>query len=152
MKDDMDLHLHHVMDKKDKRNQLDQTAQGVISTPLDRPEGPLKVSGRAPYADEEHPDGTAHGVFVRSTIAHGWVTGMNTAALRKMPGVLAVIRDRRLLRNPAQGTAGKSPVQNPNEITSAINTFSKLIERGEAFICKIWTIEIAFPNKLSKNA
>ncbi|MCQ0970273.1 xanthine dehydrogenase family protein molybdopterin-binding subunit [Paracoccus sp. TK19116] len=114
--DDMDLSLHHKMEEKDERNQLDQTAQDVLSKPLDRPEGPLKVTGRATYADEEHPEGTAHGVFVRSTVAHGWVTGMNTAALRKMPGVLAVVRDAKMLRNPAQGTAGEAPVQNPNEI------------------------------------
>ena len=33
-----------------------------------------------------------------------------------MPGVLAVLSDPRMLRNPAQGTAGKAPVQGPDEI------------------------------------
>ena len=41
---------------------------------------------------------------------------MNTADLKAMPGVLAVIRDERLLRNPAQGGAGKAPRQGPAEV------------------------------------
>nr|WP_112874732.1 xanthine dehydrogenase family protein molybdopterin-binding subunit [Paracoccus endophyticus] len=104
------------MDRPDSDNLLDRTAQGVISAPLDRPEGPLKVTGRATYADEDHPDGTVHGVLARASVARGWVVGMNTAEVRAMPGVLDVIRDPRLLRSPAQGQASRAPVQNPAEI------------------------------------
>nr|WP_134724711.1 xanthine dehydrogenase family protein molybdopterin-binding subunit [Paracoccus luteus] len=104
------------MDRPDSDNLLDRTAQGVISAPLDRPEGPLKVTGRATYADEDHPDDIAHGVLARATIGRGWVVGMNTAEVRAMPGVLDVIRDPRLLRSPAQGQAARAPVQNPAEI------------------------------------
>ena len=112
-----DHHIDLTMDRPDDSNFLDRTVQGVISQPLDRPEGPLKVTGRATYADEDHPEAMAHGVFVRATIPRGWVVGMNTPALKAMPGVLAVIRDARLLRNPAQGTAGKSPIQGPSEVS-----------------------------------
>ena len=80
----------------DQRNLLDQTRQGIIGKPLNRPEGPLKVSGTASYADEDHPPGTAYGWFVRASIAKGWVTGLNTKELQAMPGVLAVIRDLNL--------------------------------------------------------
>ncbi len=48
---------------------LDQTGQGVIHMPLDRPEGPLKVSGRATYAAEADLPGMVHGVLVTSSIA-----------------------------------------------------------------------------------
>ena len=33
-----------------------------------------------------------------------------------MPGVLAVVRDPRFLRNPAQGMAGAAPEQGPDEL------------------------------------
>ncbi len=90
---------------------LDETAQGVIGRPLDRPDGPLKVSGRATYAAETAPEGLATGVLVRATIAKGRVTGMDDAAVRAMPGVLAVLSGERFLRNPAQGGAGEAPEQ-----------------------------------------
>ena len=38
------------MDEPDDRNRLDATVQGLIHTGMDRPDGPLKVSGRATYA------------------------------------------------------------------------------------------------------
>lgn len=111
-----DLHRDHVMDAPDNRDRLDHMAQGVISAPLDRPDAPLKVTGRATYADEDHPDGLVHGVFVRAEIGNGKVTGLNADELLAMPGVLAVVRDRRLLRNPAQGQAAKAPVQGPSDV------------------------------------
>lgn len=90
---------------------LDETGQGVIGTPMDRPEGPLKVSGRAPYAADEPMDAMAQGVLVRATIARGRVTGMDRDAVTALPGVLDVITDARMTRNPAQGMAGEAPVQ-----------------------------------------
>ncbi|MBV0891166.1 xanthine dehydrogenase family protein molybdopterin-binding subunit [Paracoccus sp. Z118] len=104
------------MNFRDEENLLDRTVQGVISTPMDRPEGPLKVSGTATYADEDHPPGTVYGWLVRATITKGWVVGLNSRALRRMPGVLAVIRDERMIRNPAQGGDAKSPYQGPAEV------------------------------------
>ena len=90
---------------------LDETAQGVIGRPLDRPEGPLKVSGTATYAAEGAPAGLATGVLVRAAIAKGRVAGMDEASVRAMPGVLAVLSGERFLRNPAQGGAGEAPEQ-----------------------------------------
>ncbi|HEY9058454.1 MAG TPA: xanthine dehydrogenase family protein molybdopterin-binding subunit [Aurantimonas sp.] len=104
------------MDEVDRRHRLDDMVQGVIGQPLDRPEGPLKVSGRAPYAHEWHPEGMAHGVLVRATIARGRLTGMDTEAVTAMPGVLAVLTGDKFLRNPAQGTADEAPVQGASDI------------------------------------
>ena len=115
----IELSQHLRMNSKDEENLLDRTVQGVITRPLDRPEGPLKVSGTATYADEDHPPGTVYGWFVRAPIAKGWVTGLNTAELRAMPGVLAVMRDDRLIHHPAQGQQGSAPPQGPSEITYA---------------------------------
>lgn len=95
---------------------LDRTEQGVIHRPLDRPEGPLKVSGRADYAAERALDGQVEGVLVRATIARGRLTGLNADAVRAMPGVLGVFSDPRFIRNPAQGGAGEAPVQGVEEV------------------------------------
>jgi xanthine dehydrogenase YagR molybdenum-binding subunit len=104
------------LDTPETTDRLDAMAQGVLGAPLDRPEGPLKVSGRAPYAAEVLPEGVAWGVLVRATVARGRLADLRAEAVRSMPGVLAVLSDKRLLRNPAQGGAGKAPVQGVEEI------------------------------------
>ena len=101
-------HLKH--DTPDPDRRLDGMAQGVLGTDMDRPEGPLKVSGRATYAAETAPEGMAHGYLVRAATI-GRITGSNAEAVRAMPGVLHVLEDERMIRNAAQGMAGKSPVQ-----------------------------------------
>jgi xanthine dehydrogenase YagR molybdenum-binding subunit len=55
-----------------------------------RVDGPLKVSGVAPYASDFHFSGLLYGVPVEATIASGRVTNLDTAAAEKMPGVRAI--------------------------------------------------------------
>ena len=69
-----------------------EMAQGLLGTPMDRPEGPLKVTGRATYAAEDLPEGCAHGVLVRAA-GQGAVSLRNADAVEQMAGVLAVISD-----------------------------------------------------------
>ncbi|MBO3761120.1 xanthine dehydrogenase family protein molybdopterin-binding subunit [Ciceribacter sp. L1K22] len=107
---------HMKMDVPDTRRRLDDMAQGALGLPLDRPEGPLKVSGAAPYAGEWQDPDLCHGVLVRAPATKGRVTGIEAAAVEAMPGILAVISDKRMLRNPAQGMANEAPVQGPEEI------------------------------------
>ena len=65
----------------------------VIGQPLDRIDGPLKVSGTARYAYEQHDvaPNQAYGHVVGSAIAKGRIVSMDLAAARKAPGVLAVV-------------------------------------------------------------
>ncbi len=91
-------------------------AQGLIGKPLDRTEGPLKVSGSATYAHEWAIDNQAYGVLVRAPFAKGRILSIGKEALLSMEGVLAVIDDERLLRNPAQGTANEAPVQGVKDV------------------------------------
>ncbi|WP_084396498.1 aldehyde oxidoreductase molybdenum-binding subunit PaoC [Henriciella aquimarina] len=65
----------------------------VVGKPHTRIDGPLKVSGQAPYAYERHDvvDGQLVGYPVGSTIAKGRITSMNTEAAKKAPGVKAVV-------------------------------------------------------------
>ena len=107
---------HMKMDEPAREHRLDDMAQAVLGAALNRPEGPLKVSGTATYAHEWAVDNLAHGVLVRAPAAKGRITAMNEDAVRSMPGVLAVLSGERFLRNPAQGGAGKAPVQGAADV------------------------------------
>lgn len=107
---------HMKMDGPDQRRKLDNMRQGLTGKPLDRPDGPLKVSGLATYAHEWDVPDCAYGMLVRATIAKGTLTNIDREAALAMPGVLGVYSEKRFLRNPAQGTANVAPVQGVEEI------------------------------------
>ena len=102
---------HYRMDAPMERRRLDEMQQGIVSKPLNRPDGPQKVSGTAPYAAEVEAEGLVTGVLVRATISKGRVLSVDDDAARAMPGVLDVFHGGKLLRNPAQGGANEAPVQ-----------------------------------------
>jgi CO/xanthine dehydrogenase Mo-binding subunit len=63
----------------------------IIGAPVDRIDGPLKVTGAAPYpSDFTFPDLT-HAVLVQSTIAAGTISRISTEEAEAAPGVLALI-------------------------------------------------------------
>lgn len=72
-------------------NPIDQLK--VVGKPVDRIEGPLKVSGTAPYAYERHDvvANQAYGHVVGATIAKGRIRSLDTEAAERAPGVLAVV-------------------------------------------------------------
>ncbi|MFP0198582.1 aldehyde oxidoreductase molybdenum-binding subunit PaoC [Pseudomonas sp. PHC1] len=72
-------------------NPIDQL--NVIGKPTDRIEGPLKTSGQAPYAYEQHEavKNQAYGVMVGSAIAKGRITRIDLEAARAAPGVLTIV-------------------------------------------------------------
>ena len=104
------------LDQPDERNLLDRMAQGTIGKPVNRLEGPDKVSGVATYAAEFSAPGAANGVLVTATISKGEVASIDEASVMDMPGVLAVISDQRMIARPAQGGAGEAPVQQVKQI------------------------------------
>lgn len=112
----MRLPFSDMYNTPDERNLLDHTQQGVIGKPLDRPEGPLKVSGTATYAAEWKIPDCVEGVLVLSSISQGKVAAIDKESVLALPGVLAVYADEAMLRRPAQGTAGKAPVQNVSTV------------------------------------
>jgi xanthine dehydrogenase YagR molybdenum-binding subunit len=66
----------------------------AVGTPMNRVDGRLKVTGAARYAAEFQIKDVAYGVLVLSTVARGKITGINTTAAERAPGVLAVITHR----------------------------------------------------------
>ncbi len=105
------------MDAPHPDSLLDRDAQGVIGRPIDRVEGPLKVSGRATYAAEYPAEKLAYGVLVRATFGSGKITGIVTDAARSVPGVIDVVTDHAtFIRNPQQGGETKAPTQGVEKI------------------------------------
>src|SRR5229473_3386765 len=61
-----------------------------IGQPVRRTEDPTLVRGAGRYTDDVKLPNEACAVMVRSRVAHGVIKGIDTAAARTMPGVLAV--------------------------------------------------------------
>ncbi|MGA6099538.1 xanthine dehydrogenase family protein molybdopterin-binding subunit [Stutzerimonas marianensis] len=59
--------------------------------PLDRVDGPLKVTGRAQYAAEFEAAGLLYGSVVNSSIARGRIISIDTRAAEAVPGVALVL-------------------------------------------------------------
>ena len=73
----------------------DPTGLGIdekfaIGQPVPRSEDPVLLRGEGHYSDDVSRPGQAYAVMVRSPHAHGVIRGIDTAAARAMPGVLAV--------------------------------------------------------------
>ena len=64
-----------------------------VGKPQTRIDGPLKVTGTAPYAYERHDvvDGQLYGFPVGATISHGTIAAIDADAARAAPGVRAVV-------------------------------------------------------------
>src|SRR3954462_15708361 len=72
-------------------NPIDQLK--VIGKPVSRIDGPLKVTGTAPYAYERHDvaPNQAYGYIVGSAIAKGRIGSMELTAAKGAPGVIAIV-------------------------------------------------------------
>jgi xanthine dehydrogenase YagR molybdenum-binding subunit len=91
--------------------------QGVIGRPLDRLEGPLKVSGQAHYAAEHRIENVAYGYLVQAKVGRGQVEAVQAEAARAMPGVIEVVVDLDgFIRNSQQGTKKTSPHKGVREV------------------------------------
>ncbi|MDB5453398.1 MAG: xanthine dehydrogenase, partial [Caulobacteraceae bacterium] len=72
-------------------NPVSENRSGLIGKPVDRYEGPLKVSGTAPYAYEvETPSPAAYGMMITSPIAAGRIATVDASAAEALPGVRLV--------------------------------------------------------------
>ncbi len=78
-------------DQPATRNPVDRMK--VVGKPYDRIDGPLKTSGKAPYAYERHDvvPNQAYGVILGAAIAKGRIRRIDTSAARAAPGVIAVV-------------------------------------------------------------
>src|ERR1700676_5785501 len=91
---------------------------GVVGKPLDRVDGPLKVTGAAVYAYEvQQQRNTLYGFVVEASIGKGTIRSIDTRAEEKAPGVVLVLTNRNA---PEQGTGNHReahPVLTGPEVT-----------------------------------
>jgi xanthine dehydrogenase YagR molybdenum-binding subunit len=89
---------------------------GPIDRPLDRVDGPLKVTGKATYAFEYAGQGEAAcGFIVPAAIGKGRVVGVDVRGARRAPGVLLVVTKDNAPRQTAWG-----PVDLPDRFARAL--------------------------------
>src|SRR5437763_2456188 len=63
----------------------------ILGNAVRRVEDPRLLTEGGRYVDDIPCDGALHAVFVRATVAHARVTGVDPSGARSMPGVVAVI-------------------------------------------------------------
>ena len=105
------------MNKAHPDSLLDRGVQDVIGKPLDRVDGPKKVSGKATYAAEYALDNVAYGYLVRATVGAGKIRHLDADSAKAMPGVIDVITDyASFIRNPQQGGETSAPTQGVEDV------------------------------------
>ncbi|HWA61508.1 MAG TPA: xanthine dehydrogenase family protein molybdopterin-binding subunit, partial [Caulobacteraceae bacterium] len=116
-------------------NPVSRNRAGNIGKAADRYEGPLKVSGTAPYAHEvETPSPPAYGVMIGAEIGSGEVEAVDAAAAEASPGVLFVWSP---FKAPPQARRGTRA--NPHSQAAAEPVFAdaRVLFFGQpvAFVC-----------------
>ena len=66
------------------------TSGSILGNPVLRKEDPTILTGEIEYFDDLEIPGLLHAAFVRSTIAHARIEGIDTEDAKAMPGVVAV--------------------------------------------------------------
>ena len=101
------------------------TRRRIIGEPVDRIDGPLKVTGAAPYPSDFTCSDLAHAVLVQSTIAAGTINAIDAGKASAAPGVLAVITHENApaLRDAPSTARGPAP---PYPFTD-----NRIVHRGQ---------------------
>lgn len=103
----------------------------IIGKPLNRIDGPLKTTGRAPYAYERHDvaPNAAYGYVLGSAIAKGRIEHMDISAAKAAAGVIAVVTAENevapataalassLARSPLLRSSSMKPTRRPTKPT-----------------------------------
>jgi xanthine dehydrogenase YagR molybdenum-binding subunit len=80
---------------------LDHAPNGILGKPMDRVDGPLKVTGTAVYSYEvRDAPNPAYGFLVTASIGKGRIRAIDTSAAEQSPGVIKVLTHQNV---PAQG-------------------------------------------------
>ena len=106
------------------KNPIDENKQGLIGKGINRVDGPLKVSGQAPYSYEFQVEGeVAYGYIVGAAIAKGKLVKLDVSVAEKSSGVLLVLTHQNA---PSQGDFG--PAQPPG---SALDRPKPFLDRTD---------------------
>jgi xanthine dehydrogenase YagR molybdenum-binding subunit len=83
----------------------------AIGAPLDRIDGPKKVTGTATYTFEYPVEGVVYVFPVQSTIAKGRIVSIDASAAQALPGVVTVIENENAPRLASLATAEMAVLQ-----------------------------------------
>jgi xanthine dehydrogenase YagR molybdenum-binding subunit len=89
-----------------------------LGSPLDRVDGPLKVTGKAIYAYEHNIPNAAYGALVVSSIAKGRIRSIDTSRAAKAAGVLLVMSHQNAPKLAPRKESGQPP--GPGEAWQAL--------------------------------
>src|SRR5213593_3964561 len=81
---------------------IHSTQQRVVGQPLDRIDGPKKVTGTATYAYEHALDNVTYAFPVQSTIAKGRIVSFDASKAQAIPGVITVLTHENAARLKSQ--------------------------------------------------
>src|SRR2546430_14404745 len=90
---------------------ISSTQQRVVGKPLDRIDGPKKVTGTATYAFEHAVDDVTYAFPVQSTIAKGRIVSVYASAAQAIPGVITVLTHENAPRLKPQNEAELAGLQ-----------------------------------------
>jgi xanthine dehydrogenase YagR molybdenum-binding subunit len=93
---------------------MTQLVTRAIGAPLDRIDGPKKVTGTATYAYEHQLADVTYIFPVQSTIAKGRVISINASPAEALPGVIAVLSHENAPRLASLDDANLTVFQSPN--------------------------------------
>jgi aerobic carbon-monoxide dehydrogenase large subunit len=99
-------------------------------TRIKRREDPTLVQGQGTYTDDLQLPGMLHAAFVRSGVAHGTITNVDTSAAKEAPGVVAVYTAEDLGLNDLPNAG--PPVPSPETMRRPILARDKVRFIGEA--------------------
>jgi xanthine dehydrogenase YagR molybdenum-binding subunit len=88
---------------------MSAVSQPAVSQPMDRTDGPLKVTGEARYAAEFPLPRLAYAAMVLSSVPKGTIARIDTGAATKAPGVLFVLTHLDAPKLPQGGKAAVKP-------------------------------------------
>jgi carbon-monoxide dehydrogenase large subunit len=102
----------------------DMTSTGsILGNPVRRVEDPRLLRGEAEFVEDLTPLGTAHLVFVRSSMAHARLTTVDTAAAATIPGVVLVATHDTLGLPKLQGFVMLPPAFNRPPLADGVVRF-----------------------------
>lgn len=130
----------------------------LIGKPVDRVDGRLKVTGKAPYSAEFPLKNLAYGVTVQSTIASGRIQSIDVDAAESLPGVIAVITYKNSMSlhtlaggsDPGQGKFGERdllPLQSDRifydgqHIAIVVAETFQIAEHGASLVKVVYEVE-----------
>src|SRR5262249_13656394 len=109
-----------------------RTVNAFIGSPIERLEDVRFLRGRGQYVDDLVRDGMLHAAILRSSVAHGRIRAIDTAAARARAGVHCVITARDIGERVPRGPRRLQPLPDFARFGQPVMAETKVRYVGEA--------------------